>query len=70
MRKTDARKLDHKTLTAVRQRAVASVQEGHSPELVAKTTGIARATMYGWLARYRKWWLGRPGCSQAGRTTI
>jgi transposase len=29
------------------------VQEGHSPELVAKTTGIARATMYGWLARYR-----------------
>jgi transposase len=53
MRKTDARKLDHKTLTAVRQRAVTSVQEGHSPELVAKTTGIARATMYGWLARYR-----------------
>jgi len=29
------------------------VQEGHSPELVAKTMGIARATMYGWLARYR-----------------
>jgi transposase len=53
MRKTDARKLDHKTLTAVRQRAVASVQEGHSPEIVAKTMGIARATMYGWLARYR-----------------
>jgi len=53
MRKTDARKLDHKTLTVVRQRAVASVQEGHSPELVAKTTGIARATMYGWLAKYR-----------------
>lgn len=53
MRKTDARKLDHKTLTAVRQRAVASVQEGHSPEVVAKTVGIARATMYGWLARYR-----------------
>ncbi len=53
MRKTDARKLDHNTLTAVRQRAVASVHEGHSPELVAKTMGIARATMYGWLARYR-----------------
>jgi transposase len=53
MRKTDARKLDHKTLTAVRQRAVASVQEGHSPEIVAKTMGIARATMYGWLAKYR-----------------
>ena len=53
MRKTDARKLDHKTLTVVRQRAVASVHEGHSPEVVAKTMGIARATMYGWLARYR-----------------
>jgi transposase len=53
MRKTDARKLDHKTLTTVRQRAVASVHEGHSPEIVAKTMGIARATMYGWLARYR-----------------
>jgi transposase len=53
MKKTDARKLDHKTLTAVRQRAVASVQEGHSPEIVAQTMGIARATMYGWLARYR-----------------
>lgn len=53
MRTTDARKLDHKTLTAVRQRAVSSVQEGHSPEVVAKTMGVARATMYGWLARYR-----------------
>lgn len=53
MRTTDARKLDHKTLTAVRQRAVASVQEGQSPEVVAKTMGVARATMYGWLARYR-----------------
>ncbi len=53
MRKTDARKLDHKTLTAVRRRAVASVQEGHSPEIVAQTMGIARATMYGWLAKYR-----------------
>lgn len=53
MRKTDARKLDHKTLTVVRKRAVASVHEGHSPEVVAKTMGIARATMYGWLARYR-----------------
>jgi transposase len=53
MRKTDARKLDQRTLTAVRQRAVASVQEGHSPEIVAKTMGIARATMYGWLAKYR-----------------
>ena len=53
MRITDARKLDHKTLTALRKRAVASVQEGNSPEIVAQTMGIARATMYGWLAKYR-----------------
>jgi len=53
MRKIDARKLDHKTLTALRQRAVLSVRDGHSPELVDKATGISRATMYSWLARYR-----------------
>ena len=49
----DARRLDHKTLTELRKRGVASVQEGQSPEIVAKALGINRATMYGWLARYR-----------------
>lgn len=39
-KKTDTRKLGHKTLTAVRQRAVASVHEGHSPEIVVQTIGM------------------------------
>jgi transposase len=49
----DARRLDHKTLTELRKRGVTSVQEGQSPEIVAKALGINRVTMYGWLARYR-----------------
>lgn len=50
---TDARKLDHRMLTELRRRAVTRVQEGISPEVVAKVLGISRATIYGWLARYR-----------------
>lgn len=53
MRKNDARRLNHKSLTDLRRRAVARVQEGESPEAVAKVLDISRATMYGWLARYR-----------------
>lgn len=53
MKKTDARRLDHKTLTELRKRAVTSVQEGQSPELVAKALSIHRVTIYGWLSRYR-----------------
>jgi transposase len=53
MKTTDARKLDHKTLTELRRRGVASVQEGQSPEVVAKALGINRVTIYGWLSRYR-----------------
>jgi len=49
----DARRLDHKTLTELRKRGVNSVQEGQSPETVAKALGINRVTIYGWLARYR-----------------
>lgn len=49
----DARGLTHTTLTELRKRGVASVQDGQSPEVVAKALGISRATMYGWLARYR-----------------
>ena len=33
---------------------MSSVQEGQSPEVVAKALGIHRVTMYGWLARYRR----------------
>ncbi|MFZ2396761.1 MAG: helix-turn-helix domain-containing protein, partial [Smithella sp.] len=54
MKKMDARNLDHKTLTELRKRGVGSVQEGQSPEIVAKALGINRVTIYGWLSRYRQ----------------
>jgi len=53
MRTNDARRLNHKTLTELRKRAVQSVQSGQSPEVVALALGIHRVTMYGWMARYR-----------------
>ncbi len=40
MRKHDARKLDHTTLEALRERAVLRVQEGESPEVVARVFGM------------------------------
>lgn len=49
----DARRLTHTTLTELRKRGVASVQTGKSPEIVAAALGINRATIYGWLSRYR-----------------
>jgi len=52
--KSDARSLDHKTLTELRKRAVSSVQQGESPEVVAQAFGVTRAAMYNWLALYRK----------------
>ena len=37
----------------MRERAVRSVQDGESPEVVADVLGINRSTIYGWLAQYR-----------------
>ena len=54
MRTNDARRLDHSTLEAMRERAVRSVQDGESPEVVARVIGINRSTIYGWLAQYRR----------------
>jgi transposase len=54
MRKNDARRLDHATLEAMRERAVQSVQDGESPETVARALGINRSSMYKWLAEYRR----------------
>src|SRR5215470_17927516 len=54
MKTNDARQLDHATLEAMRERAVRSVQEGESPEVVARVIGVSRSTMYGWLAQYRR----------------
>jgi transposase len=54
MKKDDARKLDHTTLEALRIRAVRSVQEGESPEVVARTLRVTSRAMYRWLALYRR----------------
>ena len=54
MKTDDARSLDHATLEAMRERAVRSVQNGESPEVVARVIGVNRSTMYGWLAQYRR----------------
>ncbi len=53
MKIMDARKLNHQMLTELRKRGVTSVQNGESPEIVAKALGINRVTIYSWLARYR-----------------
>src|ERR1700726_1366509 len=54
MRKDDARRLDHATLEAMRERAVRSVQSGESPEVVARVIGVNHSAIYGWLAQYRR----------------
>jgi transposase len=51
--KQDARALDHKSLTELRKRGVASVQGGQPVSLVAKVLGVSKATIFGWLALYR-----------------
>jgi transposase len=54
MRQDDGRQLDHTTLEALRERAVRRVQEGESPEVVARALGLNRTTIYDWLAKYRR----------------
>ena len=54
MRKDDARKLDHASLEALRIRAVRSVQDGESPEDVARILRVTPRAMYRWLALYRR----------------
>lgn len=53
MIKQDARKLDHKTLEAIRIRAIQQVQGGESPEVIIKALGFSRRCIYLWLAAYR-----------------
>jgi transposase len=53
VRENDARKLDHKTLEAIRTRAVQRVQAGESPEVVIAALGFSRSCIYSWLAMYR-----------------
>lgn len=54
MEKDDARKLDHATLEAMRERAVRSVQAGERPTAVARALRINNRTMFAWLALYRQ----------------
>jgi transposase len=55
VRDNDGRKLDHKTLEALRIRAVRQIkQEGAHPEGVAAALGLRRSTVYGWLAMFRE----------------
>lgn len=51
MRDNDGRKLDHRTLEALRMRAVDQVARGAHPEEVAVTLGFHKNTVYGWLAK-------------------
>src|ERR1700739_2049668 len=52
--KTDARALDHLTLTELRRRGVAAVQSGESPGHVAAALGVNLRTLFRWLAQYRR----------------
>jgi transposase len=54
VRENDGRKLDHRTLEVLRLRAVEQVEAGAHPEEVAKTLGLHRKTVYGWLAKFRE----------------
>ncbi len=54
MRDNDGRKLDHGTLEQIRLRAVEAIERGEHPEEVAETFGMARGTVYMWLAKYRE----------------
>lgn len=70
MNKNDARKLDHKTLTELRRRAVKSIKNGQSPEKVAEILNVNRVTVYGWLARFREdGWSGLDAKKRGGRPT-
>lgn len=54
MKEDDARKLDHVTLEAMRERAVRSVQSGERPTVVARALRIKNRTIFSWLAQYRQ----------------
>src|SRR5918996_817249 len=54
MRDNDGRKLDHTTLEQLRIRAVHQIQQGAHPEAIAEALGMARSTVFGWMAAYRE----------------
>ena len=50
----DGRKLDHRTLEAIRLMAVERVREGETPSSVIASYGFCRTTIYKWLAAASK----------------
>jgi transposase-like protein len=66
VRDNDGRKLDHKTLEALRLRAVAQIEGGAHPEDVAQALGLHRSTVFGWVAKYREGGKGAAGQAGAG----
>ena len=54
MTKRDGRAFDHKTLEAIRIRAVQRIEEdGETPSEVMRALGFGRTVVYNWLAKYR-----------------
>jgi transposase len=54
MRDNDGRRLDHTTLEQLRIGAVHQIQQGAHPEAIAEALGMARSTVFGWMAAYRE----------------
>lgn len=54
MRENDGRRLDHATLETLRIRAVQAIEAGEHPEDVAQAMGMARGTVFMWVAKYRE----------------
>lgn len=52
MRENDGRKLDHRTLEQLRMRVVQQIEAGARPEHLAGALGLARSTVFGWMAQY------------------
>jgi len=50
---TDGRRLTHGELSVLRKRGVAAVQNGESPNAVARILGVTKAAVYNWLSLYR-----------------
>jgi len=63
---TDARKLSWKSLTDLRKRAIARIQDGESPRTITRTFGIGERTIYNWLALYRSGGWGALDASKRG----
>ena len=53
-KKTDARKLDHATLEAMRLRAIEATKAGMKATDLALAYGVHRRTVFRWLADYYK----------------